>query len=366
MTATAANNNRLILRLQRRSVGCTFEALVCRLAIGYARSMADKDTSNSRTSGPSPDNDDTPGGTAVDPKAHFEALAASISRDMDQLLVELKAPERLVASMRHALLAGGKRLRPVLVLEVAHLLTGGTHAKTTLPPGAPQVAMALECIHTYSLIHDDLPSMDDDDLRRGQPAVHKEFDEATAILAGDALLTLAFEVVATCGHPKTAMMVRDLARAAGADGMVGGQVLDLAAEGRFGEALEIKDTYALAAMQAMKTGALIEVACVLGAHLALAPEAEMQRVARFGQSLGLAFQISDDLLDVRSNAEEAGKQTGKDGDAGKTTWPGLLGEERAQETLDATIADALATLEPYGDKAMTLRFLVESQRNRRA
>lgn len=297
-------------------------------------------------------------------KAHLADLAATITRDMDQLLCDLKAPERLVAAMRHAVLAGGKRLRPVLVLEVAHLLTAGTHAKTQLPPGAPQVAMALECIHTYSLIHDDLPSMDDDDLRRGQPTVHKAFDEATAILAGDALQTLGFELVATCGHPKTAMMVRDLARASGADGMVGGQMLDLAAEGRFGPATEITDTFALAAMQAMKTGALIEVACTLGGHLALAPQEHMQNVARFGQSLGLAFQISDDLLDINATDEQAGKRTGKDEDAGKTTWPGLLGEEKAKATLDATLKDAMGALEAYGEAAGTLRFLAESLKNR--
>ena len=294
-----------------------------------------------------------------DSKAHLAQLAASITRDMDQLLADLKAPERLVVAMRHAVLAGGKRLRPVLVLETAYLLASATHAKTQLPPGAPQVAMALECIHTYSLIHDDLPSMDDDDLRRGQPTVHKAFDEATAILAGDALQALAFELVATCGHPKTPMMIRDLARACGADGMVGGQMLDLAAEGRFGEATEIKDTFALAAMQAMKTGALIEVACTLGAHLALAPEDERQRMARFGQSLGLAFQISDDLLDITATAEEAGKATGKDEAAGKTTWPGLLGEEKARATLEATLNDALATLAPYGPRAAHLSYLAE-------
>ncbi|MFK7792958.1 MAG: polyprenyl synthetase family protein [Devosiaceae bacterium] len=300
----------------------------------------------------------------AEPKAHLADLAASITRDMDQLLAELKAPERLVAAMRHAVLAGGKRLRPILVLEVAHLLASSTHAKTQMPPGAPQVAMALECIHTYSLIHDDLPSMDDDDLRRGQPTVHKAFDEATAILAGDALQALAFELVATCGHPKTPMMIRDLARACGADGMVGGQILDLAAEGRFGQATEINDTFSLAAMQAMKTGALIEVACSLGAHLALAPEEQRQNVARFGQSLGLAFQISDDLLDIHATDEEAGKRTGKDEDAGKTTWPGLLGEEKAQATLDATLADAMQALEGYGPAAGTLSYLAQGLKNR--
>ncbi len=297
-------------------------------------------------------------------KAYLRDLGASVTRDMEQLLSDLKAPDRLVSAMRHALLAGGKRLRPILVLETAHLLTAGTHVKTQLPPGAPQVAMAIECIHTYSLIHDDLPSMDDDDLRRGKPTVHKAYDEATAILAGDALQTLAFELLATCGHPKTPMMVRDLARASGADGMVGGQILDLAAEGRFGEAATIGDTFALASMQAMKTGALIEVACTLGAHLALAPEEESQRIARYGQSLGLAFQISDDLLDITATDDEAGKRTGKDAEAGKTTWPGLLGEAKARETLDATINDALATLAPYGTKADCLVYLANSLRDR--
>ena len=213
--------------------------------------------------------------TSPKPADHLKALAQTITGDMDQLLHELKAPQRLVAAMRHAVLAGGKRLRPVLVLEAAHLLAGN-HG---LPTGAPQVAMALECIHTYSLIHDDLPSMDDDDLRRGQPTVHRAFDEATAILAGDALQALAFELVATCGHPAAPMMMRDLARASGAGGMVGGQLLDLAAEGRFGPAQAIKDTYALAAMQAMKTGALIEVACTLGAHLAMATQRDRQAMA---------------------------------------------------------------------------------------
>ncbi|MBV6658397.1 MAG: polyprenyl synthetase family protein [Devosiaceae bacterium] len=279
---------------------------------------------------------------------------------MDQLLGELKAPDRLVDAMRHAVLAGGKRLRPVLVLEATHMLGAGRK----LPPGSPQVAMAVECIHTYSLIHDDLPSMDDDDLRRGQPTVHKAFDEATAILAGDALQTLAFELVSTCGHPATAAMTRDLARASGATGMVGGQLLDLAAEGRFGVAQEIKDTYALAGMQAMKTGALIEVSCTLGAHLALATDEDRQRMAQYGAALGLAFQISDDLLDVRASADEAGKRTGKDAEAGKTTWPGLLGVEGAQKALDASITDALKTLEAYGPHSAKLAFLAASLAHR--
>ena len=291
---------------------------------------------------------------------HLQAVADSITRDMDQLLADLKAPERLVAAMRHAMLAGGKRLRPVLVLEATHMLGAGRK----LPPGSPQVAMAVECIHTYSLIHDDLPAMDDDDLRRGQPTVHKAFDEATAILAGDAFQALAFELVATSGHPATAAMVKALAEASGAGGMVGGQLLDLAAEGRFGPATQIADTYALASMQAMKTGALIEVSCSLGAQLALAPAEDRQRMAQYGAALGLAFQISDDLLDVRGSADEVGKRTGKDADAGKTTWPGLLGIDGAQKALDATIADALKTLEAYGPHGERLAWLAASLAHR--
>lgn len=286
---------------------------------------------------------------------HLQAVATSITRDMDQLLGELKAPERLVAAMRHAVLAGGKRLRPVLVLESTALLMDAQ----PLPDGAPAVAMAVECIHTYSLIHDDLPSMDDDDLRRGQPTVHKAFDEATAILAGDALQALAFELVATCGHVATPMMVRDLANASGAAGMVGGQILDLAAEGRFGQAQEIKDIYALAGMQAMKTGALIEVSCTLGGYLAMATGDQRAALSRYGRALGLAFQISDDLLDVTATSDQAGKRTGKDADAGKTTWPGLLGEQGAKDALDAAITDAKDALSSFGDKASRLSYLAE-------
>lgn len=286
---------------------------------------------------------------------HLQAVATHITRDMDQLLGELKAPERLVAAMRHAVLAGGKRLRPVLVLETAALLMDGQ----ALPDGAPAVAMAVECVHTYSLIHDDLPSMDDDDLRRGEPTVHKAFDEATAILAGDALQALAFELVATCGHVATPMMMRDLATASGAAGMVGGQMLDLAAEGRFGETQEIKDIYALAGMQAMKTGALIEVSCTLGGYLAMATGDQRAALSRYGRALGLAFQISDDLLDVTATADQAGKRTGKDADAGKTTWPGLLGEQGAKDALDAAIIDAKDALSDFGDSAARLYFLAE-------
>ncbi|MEM1288733.1 MAG: polyprenyl synthetase family protein [Pseudomonadota bacterium] len=297
---------------------------------------------------------------ATDTAAHLKNIAASVTRDMDQLLAELKAPERLVAAMRHAVLAGGKRIRPVLILETAHLLSAGGR----MPTGSAEVAMAMECIHTYSLIHDDLPSMDNDDLRRGQPTVHKAFDEATAILAGDALQALGFELVASSGHPAIAAIVRDLASASGAPGMVGGQLLDLAAEGRFGAAQPIKDTYALAAMQSMKTGALIEASCTIGARLALAPLEQQQRIRQYGTALGLAFQISDDLLDVRGSTDEVGKRTGKDAEAGKTTWPGLLGVEQAQKALDSAVEDAVTTLEPYGAAGDNLKWLARSLRDR--
>lgn len=298
---------------------------------------------------------------ATDISDHLRRVAESVTGDMDQLLAELKAPDRLVAAMRHAVLAGGKRIRPVLILETAKLLSAGGR----MPTGSADVAMAMECIHTYSLIHDDLPSMDDDDLRRGQPTVHRAFDEATAILAGDALQALAFQLIAESGHPAIAAIVRDLAHASGAPGMVGGQLLDLAAEGRFGASEPIKDTYALAAMQSMKTGALIEASCTIGARLALAPQAEQQRMRQYGTALGLAFQISDDLLDVRGSTAEVGKRTGKDAAAGKTTWPGLLGIDGAQGALDSAIDDALSTLAPYGAAAKSLAWLANSLKDRK-
>jgi len=231
------------------------------------------------------------------------------------------APERVVAAMRHGTLGGGKRFRPFLVLESAALF--GVAAESAL-----QAAAAVECVHCYSLIHDDLPSMDDDDLRRGQPTVHKAFDEATAILAGDALLTLAFDILAdeatALPAERRAALVLALARAAGAGGMVGGQTLDLEAE------RNTPDEAGIIRLQAMKTGALIRFACEAGAIVAGAAPQDRDRLAEFGSAVGLAFQLADDLLDLTADASQMGKATGKDAAAGKGTLVALHGSAWAR------------------------------------
>lgn len=249
---------------------------------------------------------------------------------------EIARPEHLMAAMRHGSLNGGKRLRPFLVMEAAHLFDGNETA-------ALRVATALECIHCYSLMHDDLPAMDDDDLRRGQPTVHIAFDEATAILAGDGLLTLAFDIIASDETPLDASakikLISELAQAAGLGGMVGGQALDLAAE------KQQPNEAGIIALQQMKTGALIRFACQAGAIIGNAELADYQRMTKFGQIAGQAFQLADDLLDVTSDTKTMGKNTGKDADAGKATLLGLHGIEWAQDQLQKLAADASKTLD---------------------
>ncbi len=254
-------------------------------------------------------------------------------------------PERLLAAMRHGALGGGKRLRPFLVLECARLF--GEPGD-----GARAVGTALELVHCYSLVHDDLPAMDDDDLRRGRPTVHKAFDEATAILAGDALLTLASGVIAQAEDLSAVARLRlvvALAREAGPAGMVGGQALDLAAESAMLSEEEI------ARMQAMKTGALLTFACEAGALIAEAPEEDRLRLRRFGEIVGLAFQLADDLLDETSDAARLGKAAGKDAGRGKKTLPGLNGLDWTRRRLAALVAEAEAVLEPYGVRGETLK-----------
>ncbi|WP_244275097.1 polyprenyl synthetase family protein [Pseudovibrio sp. Ad13] len=261
---------------------------------------------------------------------------------------ELARPERLLEAMNYAALSGGKRLRPVLMVEAARLF--GHEDEGTLV-----AASALECIHCYSLVHDDLPAMDDDDVRRGRPTTHKAFDEATAILAGDALLTIAFDFIADEQvHPDPAIRLRlsrELARASGIGGMAGGQMLDLASEHRDRTEAEIRQ------LQAMKTGALIRYACRAGAMLANATEDDIARLTRFGEIIGLAFQLADDLLDLTGDAEVVGKATGKDAEAGKATLVSLLGENHTRQELSRLIAEADELLEPYGAKANTLKTL---------
>lgn len=259
---------------------------------------------------------------------------------------EIARPERLMAAMRHGVLNGGKRLRPFLVIESAALFPGVAR-ETALRIGA-----ALECIHCYSLVHDDLPAMDDDDLRRGQPTVHIAFDEAAAILAGDSLLTLAFDVVAA---PETHLpdatkiaLVVALARAAGIGGMTGGQVLDLAAE------KTAPDENGIVTLQAMKTGALLRFACEAGAIIAGASGDERLALRRYGETVGLAFQIADDLLDLTADAATMGKATGKDADRGKATLVSRRGQAWAEDRLQALVTEAEALLAPFSHRAAIL------------
>lgn len=273
----------------------------------------------------------------------LSGAAAAVERELDRLL-PARTGDRLREAMRHAALGQGKRLRPFLVLQSAALFD-------VSPAAALRVGAALECVHCYSLAHDDLPAMDNDDLRRGQPTVHRKFDEATAILAGDGLLTFAFEILASdVTHRDCAVrvaLVLELAKASGGAGMVGGQMLDIAAESGGFAAYG-----AIAAMQSMKTGALFRFACEAGAILG---RAERTALRQYAEHIGLAFQIADDILDVESSAAALGKATGKDKGRGKATFVDFLGVEGAKAEA-ARLADAAMTvLDVYGAKADMLR-----------
>jgi farnesyl diphosphate synthase len=266
---------------------------------------------------------------------------------LDRLLA---APEGLEArvyeAMRYSALAPGKRLRPLLVLAAARLF--GVAQRSAL-----QVAAAIEMVHAYSLIHDDLPAMDNSDLRRGRPTCHRQFDEATAVLAGDGLLTMAFEVLAdpdTHGDPAVRCeLVAALAQAAGAAGMVGGQMIDLIAEKM---SLDIGQ---ITRLQRMKTGALIAFSCEAGAILAKAPGEPRLALRGYAHDLGLAFQIADDLLDVEGSAEETGKPVGADAAAGKATFVSILGVERARAQAELLGAQAVAHLDLFDQRGELLR-----------
>ena len=297
---------------------------------------------------------------AVAPKDFANRLgtvAADIEVLLDRLLGatpgpgEIARPQRLLAAMRHAMLGGGKRLRPFLLVETAALF--GAAREGALLAGA-----ALECLHGYSLIHDDLPAMDDDALRRGRPTVHEAFDEATAILAGDALLTMAFDVMArddvhTDANVRIAL-VSELAVAAGIGGMAGGQMLDLSAEGRFGDKHVLAEKE-IVNLQAMKTGALIRFACRAGAILGQADASAREAIDRYGAAIGQAFQIADDLLDLEGDAQTIGKAAHKDAAAGKATLVTALGAAGARTRLTALVAEADAALAPFAAKADILR-----------
>ncbi len=282
----------------------------------------------------------------------FEAAlafaASSTEHTMDRLLPKGDTDEaRVFEAMRYSSLGGGKRLRAFFVLAGATLFKVGA-----LP--ALRTASAIEFVHAYSLIHDDLPAMDDDDLRRGKPSCHKQFDEATAILAGDALQALAFEVLAhedTHGDAAVrAHLVSDLAKASGAHGMVGGQMLDLLAESR--PDLSIG---AITRLQRLKTGALISFSCTAGAILGKASEPMRSALSAYAHDLGLAFQIVDDLLDIEGSAAELGKTPGKDVASGKATFVSILGAERARAQANLLARQAAAHLEPFGEAADLLK-----------
>jgi geranylgeranyl diphosphate synthase, type II len=271
-------------------------------------------------------------------------------------------PARLAMAMRYAVLGGGKRLRPVLCLMAAEACDGDIDA--ALP-----AACALEMVHTYSLIHDDLPAMDDDDLRRGRPTCHRAFDEATAILAGDGLLTLAFEVVAREVRPSLAALkcVQILAEAAGPSGMVAGQMADLQAEGRTelqsqgraaGAVVERTTTLsALESIHRRKTGALLRAPLRMGAIIAEAPEAFVEALDRYGKAVGLAFQIVDDLLDVQGDETKLGKRVGKDSELGKWTYPRFLGVDGSRRRAQQLADEAVAAIEPLGPRGHRMRDL---------
>ncbi|MCA1492948.1 polyprenyl synthetase family protein [Sinorhizobium alkalisoli] len=270
---------------------------------------------------------------------------------------EIARPAVLLDAMRHGVLNGGKRLRPFLVAESTALLHGDAGA-------ALRVGAALECVHCYSLVHDDLPAMDDDELRRGQPTVHIAFDEATAILAGDSLLTYAFDIIAAPETPlsdrqKTGLVLA-LARASGHGGMAGGQALDLAAE------RTAPDEAGIVTLQAMKTGALIRFACEAGAIIADASVDDRRRLRAFGDKIGLAFQLADDLLDLTADAKAMGKATGKDAARGKGTLVALHGQSWAERELERLVAEAEGLLAPYGARSTILAETARFIANRRS
>jgi geranylgeranyl diphosphate synthase type II len=277
---------------------------------------------------------------------------------LDRLIpLETQHPVSIHKAMRHSVFAGGKRLRPVLCMEAARMIAG------SLPERIDELGAALEMLHTYSLIHDDLPALDNDDLRRGRPTCHKVFGEAIAILAGDALQTQAYEVLARLACPPEARVriIEEIARGTGTiDGMIGGQVVDLEAE----------QTHPTAEMleyiHRAKTAALITASLVGGGLYAGGKDSEVKKLRAFGQSIGLAFQIVDDVLDVTQTSEQLGKTAGKDTAAQKATYPALFGIEESERKADSLVRAGLAELDSFGDRAATVmelaRYLVERKK----
>jgi len=292
---------------------------------------------------------------SVDVKALNQEAAELTDRALEDLIPTVETvPASIHGAMRHSTFAGGKRLRPLLAYQAAVTITGA------LPAGIAQLGAAIEMLHTYSLIHDDLPALDNDDLRRGKPTCHVVFGEAIAILAGDALQTRAFEVLAGLDAPPAAVVkiIGLVANAVGTvEGMIGGQVLDIENE-------HVKPTAELVdAIHRAKTGALIRVAVVAGGVYAGATEEEAARLDVFGRKAGLAFQIADDVLDMTQDSAALGKTAGKDLATEKVTWPAVFGIEQSRRDASRLIEEAFAVLEPFGERAENLkavaRYLVE-------
>ena len=265
----------------------------------------------------------------------------------DMLPADDNEPTLLHQAMRYSVFAGGKRLRPILAMTAAEIVTGEKG-------GVMPLAVALECVHTYSLIHDDLPAMDDDDLRRGKPTAHKVFGEAVAILAGDSLLTLAFEVLTSpsCmrvySSERLLGVIAELAFASGSERLVGGQFLDIVSEGKAVSAEMVERIIV------RKTAALIRASLTSGARLAGGTDDQIRILGEFGEMLGKAFQMKDDLLDLEGDAAQLGKSVKKDRDRGKATYPSLLGKETTKEMMRTLISSALESIEPLGEKAWIL------------
>jgi geranylgeranyl diphosphate synthase type II len=286
-----------------------------------------------------------------DVQQYLETASSQIDKELDRLLPPAdNFPPSIHAAMRYSVLAGGKRLRPILCLEAGRLLGGEEGTLVRL-------GSALELIHTYSLIHDDLPALDNDDLRRGKPTSHRAFGESIAILAGDALLTLAFEILSSPGPPPEACKLRvihELAHALGTEGgMIGGQVIDLRMAG------QKTDSRTLEYIHSAKTGAFIRAAVRCGALYAQGGDEDLTRLTTYGEKAGLAFQIVDDLLDVLGTQESLGKRVGKDDQQHKATYPAVHGIEESQRMASRLVDEACEVLEPYGDRAHTLQGIAQ-------
>lgn len=292
-------------------------------------------------------------------RSYIESKNRQINLALEKILRDSKPSEPIIKAMKHSLMAGGKRIRPVLCLAAAEAVGGS-------PQAAMPAACALEIVHTYSLIHDDLPAMDNDDLRRGQPTCHVAFDEATAILAGDALLTLAFQVLSSVQSTEEKQasdwlsVIRIISTAAGYQGMIRGQMLDMASEGRLLTVAELKSLHAL------KTGALIEASLLCGAVIAGAKIHHRDILKTYARKIGLAFQVTDDILNVEGNPEIMGKATGTDKLREKSTYPAILGLEPSRRFAKNLVDEALQALEIFDNKAEPLRamavYIIERKR----